>query len=117
MKPDLISERQIHAATVDYLRLALRPGVVFHHSPNEGHRGWKAQRDIKSHGVHAGWPDLEILHDGKTYFVELKSTKGRLTTRQRQCHEQLKQAGFYVETCRSLDDVITCCQSWGLIKE
>ena len=46
MKPDLISERQIHAATVDYLRLALRPGVVFHHSPNEGHRGWKAQRDI-----------------------------------------------------------------------
>jgi len=115
MKPDLISERRIHAATVDYLKLALRPGVVFHHSPNEGRRGWKAQRDVKSHGVHAGWPDLEILHNGKTYFIELKSLKGRLTARQKLCHEQLIHAGFYVKICRSLDDVVVCCRNWGLI--
>tara|TARA_B100000315_G_scaffold246118_1_gene273036 strand:+ start:1139 stop:1498 length:360 start_codon:yes stop_codon:yes gene_type:complete len=109
------TERDLHAGVVEYLKLVLLPGAVLHHSPNEGKRGWKAQRDIKSHGTKAGWPDLEILHHGKTYFVELKSSKGRLTPRQKLCHEQLQQAGFHVETCRSLDEVLTCCQKWGLI--
>ena len=110
-----LSERDLHAGVVEYLKLVLVSDAVMHHSPNEGRRGWKAQRDIKTHGTKAGWPDLEILHRGNTYFVELKSAKGRLTTRQKQCHEQLRQAGFCVETCRSLNEVIICCQKWGLI--
>ena len=79
MKAPLPSERALHASVVEHLKYVLRPGVVVHHSPNEGRRGWKAQRDIKSHGTLAGWPDLEILHQGQTYFVEIKTLKGRIT--------------------------------------
>ena len=41
------SEAQLYATVTEYLALALRPGVIFHHSPNEGKRGWKAQGDLK----------------------------------------------------------------------
>ena len=107
---------ELHASVVEYLKLAARPGVVFHHSPNEGRRGWKAQRDVKTHGVHKGWPDLEILHDGRTYFLELKSLKGRVTPAQKACHQQISDAGFEVAICRSVDEVIAQCQAWDLVR-
>lgn len=98
-------ERQIHSAVVAYLAVALPADAILHHSPNEGKRGWNAQRDLKAHGTMKGWPDLEIFWQAKTYFIELKAPKKYPTAEQKACHHRLRDAGFAVLVCRSVADV------------
>lgn len=107
-------ERQIHVAVVDFLRLALPSDAVLHHSPNEGRRGWTGQRDLKTHGVTTGWPDLEIFWRKKSYFIELKAPKKYPTAEQKECHRRLRDAGFAVLVCRSIADVEMFLQGEGM---
>lgn len=107
-------ESELHTAICQYLALALPRSAVLHHSPNEGKRGWKAQRDLKTHGTKAGWPDLEIIYEGRAYFIELKSTKGDTTPVQKSMHTQLRDAGCPVMVCRSLAEVAITLQAWTI---
>lgn len=113
-KPVTILESVIHNTVVQYLKLMLPRDAVFHHSPNEGKRGWKAQRSIKSGGTVAGWPDIEIIWDGKAYFLELKSAIGRLRPEQTACHMRLVEAGAGVATCRTVDAVAEALKLWRI---
>ena len=80
-------------------------------------------------GLAPGWPDLLIMHARRTYGIELKTVKGRLThtrivrTRrggwreiigQVEQHERLAEAGVEVAVCRSLPDVAAQLRAWGL---
>ena len=110
------SEAQLHATVTEYLALARRPGVVCHHSPNEGRRGWKAQGDLKKNGVRKGWPDIEIIADGRAYFIELKRKGAKPTTDQLQCHCDLARAGCEVKICQSFETVEATVKGWGLTR-
>lgn len=109
-----MAEDELHAAVVDFLRIALAKDVVLHHSPNEGKRSWKAQQNIVAFGTRAGWPDLEILADGTVYFIELKTPKGRMSPAQTETHANLRHAGFQVLTCRSVVEVELALRSWRI---
>ncbi len=102
-----MTEVQLHTQVVNWLRLALPVTAVLQHAMNEGKRGWQSQRAVKTHGVHKGWPDLQILFQGKSIFIELKRAKpkGYLTKDQKACHTRLTMAGAVVTTCRSLEEV------------
>ena len=100
-----MTEAQLHKAVVLYLGWSLPGGAVVIHIPNEGKRGWKAQRDLKDTGVLKGAPDLMVCYDSRVHFIELKVAKGRISSSQVSVHERLKDQGFYVAICRSLDDV------------
>ena len=100
-----MSEAGLHAAVVQYLSVALPRDAVLHHSPNEGKRGWRAQRSLKVMGVRAGWPDLEIIHGGKIFFIELKTAKGRCTSSQSETLAHLSAAGAHVAVCHSIEAV------------
>jgi len=100
-----MNERKLHEAVVRWMKLALPSDAVFHHSPNEGRRGWSAQRAIKSHGVRKGWPDIEIIYQGQPIFIELKVPGKYPTSTQRETMEALRQAGAECAVARSIEDV------------
>lgn len=91
-----VTEDMLHSQIVQYCALTLPRGAVLHHSPNEGRRGWKSQRWLKSSGVQSGWPDIEIFYRGGVLFMEVKSAKGRLQPSQSNVHERLADADFPV---------------------
>ena len=107
-------ESSLHAAVVQFLALALPREAVFHHSPNEGKRGWQAQRDLKSHGVRKGWPDLEVLYGGKAIFLELKAPGKKLEPHQSEVHRQIKLAGCEVFTIHSLSEAAMALEVCGV---
>lgn len=100
-----MSEEAFHVQVAQYLHLALPDGAVWHHSPNEGRRGWKAQRAIKAMGVRKGWPDIEIVWQGRVYFVELKVKPNRPSKAQRETLAALEAAGCPVVVAYRLDEV------------
>lgn len=100
-----MTEAALHEAVANLLNTALPPHATWHHSPNEGKRGWKAQRALKTHGTQAGWPDIEIIYRGRALFIELKAPGKYLTAVQKDMHKQLTLAGAAVHTCRSLEEV------------
>ena len=52
-----------------------------------------------------GMPDLMLLRDGKTFFIECKAEKGRLTQLQKYRHEQLQELGFEVRTIYKMQEL------------
>lgn len=109
-----MNERQLAASVASFLRVALPREAVFTHVPNEGRRGWHAQRDLKQQGVLTGFPDLMILYGGKAYFIELKSAKGVVMPHQKEVHQMIRNAGFDCFVARSLDDVVTVLNFWAI---
>lgn len=80
--------------------------------PNGGRRDAREAARLKGTGVKAGVPDLllpyghEIIANGlrghcNGLAIEMKSTKGRVTTEQAAWHERLREAGWQVNVCRS----------------
>ena len=52
-----------------------------------------------------GMPDLMLLKSGKTFFIECKAEKGRLSELQKYRHEQLREEGFEVYTIYKMDEI------------
>jgi hypothetical protein len=50
-------------------------------------------------------PDLMLLKDGKTLFIECKAEKGRLSELQKYRHEQLQELGFEVRTIYKMQEI------------
>lgn len=107
-----MTEEALHVAVVDFLRRALPPDAVLHHSPNEGmHKPQYRARQLRK-GMRPGWPDLVVLHAGSLLCIELKTAKGRLSIVQQRCHDDIEKAGGFVAVARSLEDVeafLTTC--------
>jgi len=104
-RAEKMNERKLHETVVAWLKVSLPHDAVFHHSPNEGRRGWHAQRAIKSHGVHKGWPDIEIIYRGQPFFIELKAPGKYPTPAQRETIAALKAAGAECLVARSIEHV------------
>ena len=107
MKPTSY-EGPIHLAILQYLRAVL-PRAVIHHSPNEfGMAGDGIARQIakaRYMGTVKGWPDLEVMHEGRALFFEVKALGKRATPEQVIVGDQLMKAGFNWALVRSIDEV------------
>lgn len=109
-----MTEAELHADIVTKLRVLLPSNAVLHHSPNEGKRGWHAQKWLKVSGTRRGWPDLEIIFEGRFYGIELKAGKRKPDAVQAATHDALFVAGAKIKTCRSLDDVVDALTGWKI---
>ena len=94
--------------------MALPPGCVFHHSPNEGRRHVAFKRKLRQMGTQYGWPDLEIFVPGDqsrvgistSIFIELKRPKGgKLNPNQEEMKARLLLAGCHWGLARSVEQV------------
>lgn len=107
-------ESALQAAVAQYLAVSLPPDAVSFHVPNEGKRGWRAQRDLKSSGALKGMPDIVIAWQGRGYCLELKAPGKYPSPEQREAHRRLRAAGFPVVVARSLPEVEMALQAWSI---
>jgi len=113
----IASEEQTHRALIDYLKIAAKPGVHWHHCPNGGHRAPKTAATLKAMGARAGIPDLTLIAGGKVTFLELKRERGgRLSPPQIAMHQELRNAGAAVITCQGFDSAVEALRMAGLCR-
>jgi hypothetical protein len=108
-------EEALQAAAMDYLDRALPLDAVAHHSPGEGKRSKRAQGLLKRSGYKRGWPDIEIIWKGRSYFIEMKTPTGVVTPDQRLMHSRLLRCGAVgVVVCRSVPAVEQELRAFGI---
>ena len=56
-------------------------------------------------GLPSGFPDLLILHNGITYYTEVKTPTGKQRSDQLNFQRLLEERGFIYTVVRSVDDV------------
>lgn len=70
----------------------------------------------KASGATTGWPDLTVvMPNGRTVFVEMKSSVGRLSEAQRGVHAWLEAHGHVVVTGTSIDTVQEALARAGVV--
>lgn len=107
-------EGGIHKNVATTLELCLLPGTFWTTFPAGG-GGARRGQHLKAMGLKAGVPDLLIAHAGMTLWVELKAPKnGHLSDDQERTHIALREAGHFVEVCRSIADVIDALDKQGI---
>ncbi len=107
-------ETKLQIAVATYLNRCLGEGTAWCHVPNGGARSLLQGQIFKAMGVKAGQPDIEIVWQGRAYFLELKAGKGTVSEAQRYRHAELIAAGCPVAVCRSLDAVRAQIFAWGI---
>lgn len=111
-------EADLQRAVVTALRFALPKTAIIQHCANEvteaGPRGGKRQAILVGMGVHPGFADLMVLCDGRVLFLELKASKGRLSTPQATFRDAVLAQGFGWALVRSLDDALGALADHGL---
>lgn len=108
------TERELHAAVAQFLRLALRPPTTWTTFPAGG-GGLERGRMLARLGLRPGWPDVLVLHPAPTEIegcrrcimigLELKTPIGRQSQVQRGVEADFAAAGASYALCRSIDDV------------
>jgi hypothetical protein len=109
-------EQAIQRAIVQHWQVRKAPGAFMFAVPNGGYRSKIEAAIMRSTGTVAGIPDLCIIHEGKSYFLELKAPGGRPTVKQLECIEALNLAGAYCCVAEGLDRALACLEGWGLLR-
>ncbi len=125
-----MKESHIQTKIVNHLsQLARKHNFFFFSVPNESfmlaasNKGTVAKRSmyallsiLKKMGLTPGVPDLCIVHQGKAYFLEVKTEQGRLSVIQKAVIERLIECGASVNVVRSLRDAEKALVDWGIVK-
>jgi uncharacterized SAM-binding protein YcdF (DUF218 family) len=112
-------ERQIHKGIAALLKLNASPGVVWTHIANERRCSPREGAFLKALGVRAGVPDFLILVGGQspiTYFLEVKTPKGRLSTEQKRFQADVEKIGIVYAIARSIDEAHRYFKVWGAVR-
>jgi len=104
-------EENLQRAVAQYLDVALPEGAVHFHVPNGGGRTQAEGGALKAQGVKPGVPDHVVLYRGRVVFLELKASNGRVSQAQQAMHNALRDAGFPVLVCRSVEEVADSLRS------
>jgi VRR-NUC domain-containing protein len=108
-------EQPIQRALVEHLRLRAVPHLWWCHIPNNP-RSAIAGAMLKAAGLKAGAPDLIFIRAGRTFALELKAARGRVSPVQKVCHDELRAAGAEVAVATGIDQALTQLEAWGLLR-
>ena len=77
-------------------------GLFFHNfnNPRNAIQGAK----LKTLGLVSGVADMTLLHNGKTYFFELKTATGKQSKRQQEWERQVTSEKFNYYIIRTLEE-------------
>ena len=110
------SETQEQITVAQYMTLK---GILFIHVPNEGKRSPMVARILKAMGLKPGFPDLLILEPRGSYHalaIEMKTKNGRLTEKQREWLNKLRDNGYLALACWGADDAIKVIKQYMDLK-
>jgi hypothetical protein len=112
-----IGEWQIQRQVAQVLAIELAPagkvsdaGVIWwscDHANHAGHPGARVGR-----GLIAGIPDLQVIFQGRAYFIELKAADGRTSKRQDELAAGILDAGAHIALARSYREVLSALDIW-----
>ena len=112
-------ESEIQIQIVELLKRVLKGNVLWTFFPAGeagGGRGGRVRgARLKRMGLQPGWPDLQFLHKGRYYGMEVKTKTGRLSQSQRRMHDLMEDQGISVAVVRSINDVLERCNEWKLL--
>jgi hypothetical protein len=58
-----------------------------------------------------GMPDILVIYNGTTFWIEVKAEKGVLSSEQKLMHEKMVRLGWRVCVCRSVRDAQKCVET------
>lgn len=108
-------EDELHQSVADALRYLLPQDATWTtwEARNAASVAEGARR--KKLGLLAGWPDIGIFWRSRVVLLELKRSRyGVLSKAQRELHPRLENAGFPVEVCCSVEDVLAVVARSGI---
>jgi hypothetical protein len=109
-------EDTIQRSLVAHLKVRAAPGLFWYAVPNGGVRSKVEAAIMKSTGTRRGVPDLAFLHEGKAFYLEVKSLTGRATEHQLQAISDINRAGGYAAIGQGIDACLQILQQWGLVR-
>lgn len=110
-----LAEATIQAIVCQHLALRAKPGTVWLHVPNGGLRSKGEAARMKGQVI-AGAPDLLLWAGGKSFALELKAARGRLSDVQTIMHARMAAAGVEVAVAWGLNDALRQLETWGILK-
>ena len=109
-------EQQIQRTVLEHLDVRAVPNCYWFHLANGGWRSPVEARVLKGQGVKPGVPDLVLIHGGRTYGLELKAPRGKLTLAQVTAHSLMRAAGAEVEVATGIDAAVRQLEKWQLLR-
>ena len=113
---DLLQEEIVIWFRKKYSYKSADPFAIIFSVPNGGKRGWFDAKVLQATGLLAGVTDLLVVHDGITYYIELKTKTGTLQKSQKVFKKMLTMAGCADKwhLVRSLEDFKNVLKEIGL---
>lgn len=116
-----VKEASFHIALVSFLRLALRPDVLFYHVPNGERRDRGAAAKLKAMGVLPGVADLQFhwldhFKRRRVLHLELKGGRGVVSDRQKEFELAVRLLGDSYRVVRSLEEAIAVLRELALLR-
>lgn len=90
-------EKDIQKDIADYLKA--RGFLVW-----KNHMGAMQMGAKRCKNPNTGMPDLCAVKNGKTYYIEVKTPKGKVSNSQREWHEKAYKHGVIVHVLSSIDE-------------
>jgi len=109
-------ETALQCTIVQHLQARGMPGLVFFHCPNGGYRTKAEAGILKAMGVRPGVSDLILLHQNKTFALELKAQGGRATEEQMAFLSDADRAGAFTALATGVDAALATLEAWGVIR-
>lgn len=103
---------QVHLIAV--LRARLPDDCVVFAIPNGGSRDAREGYNLKLQGLLAGMPDLGIIYQRITYYLECKSQDGEVSKSQRETFPKIQKAGAPLEVVRTVAEALQRIGEWGI---
>ena len=130
LKPVVPPEDDLHAQFANALSLLAMPDICWTTFP-AGNVPLPPQFAAKLArlGLKRGWPDIQLLYDGRLYGIEVKRQGGVLSktrtvrtkrgglrevTGQVEQFAKLERAGMRIAICHSVDEMLAQLAAWGL---
>src|SRR5262249_40695823 len=110
-------EAAIQRAVFQHLRARGAPGVFAFHPANGGYRKPVEAALLKGLRVVARVPRRFALpHNGRCFALELKAEGDRVTDKQFETMDALREAGAFTCIAEGLDRALAVLESWGLLR-
>lgn len=112
-----LSESAIQRAVFEHLRARAWPRVFAFHPKNASSDMRGRRRGVYAGlGVVPGVPDVIIVHAGRTFALELKADRGKLTAVQSEAMAMMTHAGVTCAVVWGLDAALEQLERWGVIR-
>lgn len=104
-------ESSIQQCVVRWFRVKY-PKYIIAAVPNGGFRNAREAAVMRREGVLAGFSDLIVIAERNVLFVEMKTSSGKQSERQKEFQTKVELLGHQYSVCHSFDEAEKCIDDW-----